>query len=127
MERKKTPIWFWIFSIAFGLLAIAGVAQILPVFTDDVPDPLWAKTGYVIGILANFTGAIFLMLRKKQTVSVLVISILGFLTHRIWLFGFSDIIDTLPAFAPITLFLSIILCLIAILIVNKGKKHYWIN
>jgi len=67
------------------------------------------------------------MAPKKQANKILTISILGFLTHRFWLFFMSDLIDSLPSFAPFTLFLSVVLNLIAIYILKKGIKEKWVG
>jgi len=125
--ENKTPVWFWIFTIPFTLLAVSGLMQISSIFGDEMPEPIWAKVGYIIGIIGMFIGSILLCLRKKMTVLILTISIIGFLTHRFWLFFMSDIVDSLPSFAPITLFLSVILNLIAIYILKKGIKGKWVG
>jgi hypothetical protein len=126
-SENKTPKWFWFFAIPFILLAISGLMQINSIFGDEMPEPIWAKTGYIIGIIGIFIGGVFLYFRKKWTILFLTISIIGFLTHRFWLFFISDIIDSLPSFAPVTLFLSIILNLIAIYILKRGIKGKWIT
>lgn len=126
MDRKKPPIWYWIISIPLALFALLGLTQIYPTLTEEIPEPFWAKIGYVIGILGFFIGAIFLILRKKKANLFFIVSIIGFLSHRIWIFGLSDITDTLEPIAPITLFLPIVISLMAMLIVRKGEKDNWI-
>ena len=126
-SENKTPKWFWLFAIPFTLLAVSGLMQINSIFGDEMPEPIWAKMGYIIGIIGIFIGSIFLCLRKKWAILILNISILGFLTHRFWLFFMSDIVDSLPSFAPFTLFLSVVLNLIAIYILKKGIKGKWVG
>ena len=126
-SENRTPIWFWVFTIPFTLLAVFGIIQINSIFGEEMPDPIWAKIGYVIGIIGNFIGAALLCLRNKLSILFLVISIIGFLTHRFWLFFMSDIIETLPSIAKFTLFGAVFFNLIAIYILKKGVKRKWIT
>jgi len=127
MKREKAPIWYWIFLIPVTQLAVLGLFQIHSTLTEEIPEPGWAIIGYVIGILGIFIGVVLMILRKKKAIILLMISILGFLSHRFWLFGLSNITDSLEPIAPITLFLPIVISLIAILIARKGEKENWIN
>lgn len=64
--ENKTPIWFWIITVPFTLLAISGLMQINSIFGNEMTEPIWAKLGYIIGIIGMFIGSIFLCLRKKK-------------------------------------------------------------
>ena len=64
-SENKTLIWFWIFDIPFTLLAVSGPTQLNSMFSDELPEPVWAEMGYIIGIIGIFIGSIFLCLRKN--------------------------------------------------------------
>lgn len=125
--KNKTPIWFWIFAGLVSILGILGVLQVDSVWAEDMTEPLWAQLGYTIGIIGVFFGGLFMLLRKRIGMLILIISILGFITHRFWLFALSDVVDELPQITYFTLFIAVIINLLAIWAMKKGAKSGWIH
>lgn len=123
----KTPSWFLFFAVPFLVLGFLGMLQVHSLFSTELPEPDWAKFAHVTGIVGNFIGGIFLCFRKKIAIWFLVVSVIGFLTHRMWLFLLSDIVESLAPYAYVTLFLSSILGVIAIVILIKGRKSGWVS
>ena len=121
--RTKTPIWFWFISIPLLILGIMGILQINSIWASEITEPLWAKLCYSGGIIGILIGSIFLVFRKKSASFFFIASLIGFLIHRAWVFGFSERAEE----APWTLFLPVIIILISILIVKLGSKKKWIT
>lgn len=120
--KIKTPIWYWFISIPLLILGIMGILQINSVWSTEMTEPLWAKLSYSLGISGMFLGSVFLIFRKKLATILFLASILGFILHRTWVFGFSE----LSSEAPLTLFLPILINLIAVLLAYYGVKKGWI-
>ena len=85
-------------------------------------EPLWAKLSYSIGILGVFFGGLLLILRRKSAAIFYVVSILGLLAHRVWVFTVSDRASE----APLTLFLPVVINVLALLVALHGTKRRWI-
>lgn len=86
-------------------------------------EPFWAKLSYSAGIIGILVGSILLVLRKKAAAYFYMVSLVGFIIHRIWVFGFSDRADE----APWTLFLPMLIIISAIWIARLGSIKRWIN
>jgi len=129
MEQKKykTPIWFWVFTIPFALLGVIGLLQVTSIWDANLPEPVWARVGYTVGILGVLAGGILMTLRKRLAIPALVTSILGFVIHRSWLFFMSDILSELPSIAPLTLMGATILNIAAIWILSRGIRNGWVR
>lgn len=123
----NTPRWFWFFVVPLSSLALLGVLQVGSAFSAGDPDPPWARTGYVTGIVGLFVGSVLLLLRRKWSIAFFIASAIGFLTHRFWVFALSDIVHSLAPYAPVTLFLSVVFNVTAILVAMKGKRAGWIT
>ena len=63
--ENKTPKWFWFFAIPFMILVPLGLLQINSIFGDEMPEPIWAKIGYVLGIIGIFFWRYLYVLKKK--------------------------------------------------------------
>ena len=122
-QKTKTPIWFWFISIPLLILSIMGILQINSVWGPEMTEPFYAKICYSGGIIGVLIGSILMVIRKKLALLFFIISLVGFLIHRFWVFALSDRADE----APWTLFLPILIVLLSILIVSLGSKKGLIN
>lgn len=130
MESARTapnspPWWFWIVAAFYMLLSGAGVIQ-LPWAPRD-PEPWWAEIAYAAGIIGIFLGSVGMLFRRRWARIFFGVSIVGFLVHRGWLFLLSEIAGELSPFAPVMLFISVLLNLLAIWLVHVGFRQGWIR
>ncbi len=129
MEKSKNnpPVWFWVFALPMLILGVMGILQVNSVWGEEMTEPLWAQIGYTLGIFGIFLGSLFLVLQKRVATQLYAVSAAGFLIHRFWLFALSGTVDTLATYAPITLFISVMLDLLGIWVARKGSRAGWIR
>lgn len=138
-RATSTPWWFWVYA---GLMVVwygLGVFQLVVPYIMPEPEtaepldsglqimraePLWATVGYSMGIVAGFVGAVLMLRHRTRWLSrgLWVVSILGFLTQRAWFFLLSGLTHLLPQFAFATLFIPVVLGLIAIWMIGRALR-----
>ena len=104
MENQKTniPKWFWVVAVIALLWNLLGVVsfymhvfisdetlQALPVAEQDLYNsyPLWTEIAFGIAVLGGILGAIGLVMKKKWSKSVFILSLLAILpqmTHNLF-------------------------------------------
>lgn len=139
-QKAVTPWWFWTYAGLMVVWYALGVVQLLVPYTmseadqtEQIPtevleimraEPVWAAIGYSLGIVAGFIGSILMLRHGTRRISRIfwVISILGFLTQRAWFFVLSGLTHLLPPFAYATLFIPVVLGLIAIWMLSRALR-----
>ncbi len=138
-KLAATPLWFLVYAGLMVLWYALGVVQLALPYIISEPataepldpglqimraEPLWATVGYSLGIVAGFVGAVLMLRHPTRRVSRVfwVVSILGFLTQRAWFFLLSGLTHLLPQVAYATLFIPVVLGLIAIWMVSRALR-----
>lgn len=138
-KLAATPWWFWVYAGLMVLWYALGVVQlvvpyVMPEAETAEPldpglqimraEPLWATMGYSLGIVAGFVGAVLMLRHSTRPLSRVfwIVSILGFLTQRAWFFLISGLTHMLPQFAWATLFIPVVLGLIAVSLIGRRLR-----
>ena len=121
------PWWYWTIAGLALIWASLGVLQIAPMLNAEMPEPWWAETGYVTGQIATFAGVVALLFRFRLARWFFVIGGLGFLTHRAWLFLLSGLTETLPSFAPYTLFIAVLVDVLLFWFSTTSLRRNWLR
>lgn len=139
---NEAPRWYWVLSGALLLVGVAGVWQWLPYYTEPLeglagldPElfriwteaPTWAEIGYGVGILGSCLGGAGAVLQRSWARWAYAASVTGLLAHRAWLLGLSGMTELLPAIAPVSLFVPVLIDGLAIWAVSKGVRDGWVQ
>jgi hypothetical protein len=135
-SKVKPPIWFWIVSVIALLWNAMGVDQYIgqaykterwrAAITDEQMEmisnfPSWLTGAFAIAVFAGLIGSIGLLIRKKWTYSLLLVSLIAVIVQMSYILIQGH-------FEGIAMTLSIIL--FAIFLVWFSKKSIsegWIN
>jgi hypothetical protein len=105
---NKPGTSFWIVSLIALIWNIMGViAYLMQAFmTDDMkallPEteremyenkPAWATAAFAFAVFAGLFGSIGLLMRKKWTTALFIISLIGILIHQVYIFLVSGIME----------------------------------
>ena len=131
---NKPSTTFWIVSIIALIWNIAGVIVYLmqAFMTDDMKallteteremyenKPAWATAAFAFAVFAGLIGAIGLLMRKKWTTTLFVLSLIGILAHQVYIFFISGAMDMESASL---LVMPIMVTFIGIFLVWYSKK-----
>ena len=145
MENKqvKVPGWFWVLSILFLLWNILGVfsffahtfiteeaLQALPTQERELYGeyPLWTTIVFAIAVFAGFLGSIGLVLRRKWSKVVFIISLLAVvpqMIHNVFLTSSIDVYGMAQAVTMPTL--VVIFAVILVWFSSFGIKKGWLK
>ncbi|EIJ39757.1 hypothetical protein [Galbibacter orientalis] len=145
MTRKAVlslPIWFWIVSIfaliwnLMGLGAFIGQISMtqasllaLPISEKELllSYPSWMEVVYAVAVLSGVIGSIGLLLRKKWSRPLFVLSLVAILIQMIYsLIG----VTSLESFSPESVILPVFIILAGVFHVffsNFSIKKNWLN
>ena len=138
----KPPVWFWIISIIALLWNIMGAGQYLAqeMMTDESKTlmtaaqlklleetPTWLTAVFAIAVWSGVLASIGLLLRKKWSKSVFLISLIAVIIQM----GYSSIMTkTVEVYGSSALIMAIVITLIAALLYyfsNYAIKKKWLN
>tara|TARA_R110000796_G_scaffold88850_6_gene192025 strand:+ start:97171 stop:97608 length:438 start_codon:yes stop_codon:yes gene_type:complete len=138
----KPPVWFWIISIIALLWNIMGAGQYLAqeMMTDEAKTlmtaaqlklleetPTWLTAVFAIAVWSGVLASIGLLLRKKWSKSVFLISLIAVIIQM----GYSSIMTkTVEVYGSAALIMAIVITLIAALLYyfsNYAIKKKWLN
>jgi hypothetical protein len=144
MNEKNTsqpPVWFWIVSgtaLVWNLLGLmAFVMQVtmseaamaeLPVEQQELYKnmPSWVNIAFGVAVVGGTIGSIGLLLRKKWTFQVFVVSLVGVLAQMSYLFFLSDTIQVMGA-ASIVMPIGIVVIGIGLIVFSKyASQQTWL-
>ena len=133
-ETIKPPAWFWVVGIIALLWNFVGVFNYLHQAYDKAAIlegldqaqrevvlgiPLWATAAFAIAVFAGTLASIGLLLRKKWSLPIFVISLLALVAQfTYWLF----LSDAIAVFGPKTSIMPIIVVAVALYLVSFSKK-----
>jgi hypothetical protein len=131
---NKPGTAFWIISVIALIWNIIGVIMYLiqAFMTDDMkallPEteremyenkPAWATAAFAVAVFAGLIGAIGLLMRKKWTTTLFVLSLIGILAHQVYIFFISGAMDVASASL---LVMPIMVTFIGVFLVWYSKK-----
>ncbi|MFT4848746.1 MAG: hypothetical protein ACI83B_001281 [Sediminicola sp.] len=109
MKTKNKPSSaFWMISVIALIWNIIGVIMyLIQAFTTDdmkalLPEteremydnkPAWATAAFAFAVFAGLFGSIGLLMRKKWTTALFLISLIGILIHQVYIFFVSGIME----------------------------------
>lgn len=96
LTKAKLPTWFWIVAVLGLAWNIFGVVQFLSTFNGTLESlmrngltseqaklylslPSWMTAAFAIGVFGGVIGNILLLIRKKISVSVFLLSLAGYI------------------------------------------------
>jgi len=121
----KPNSWFWVIGIVALLWNLMGVSaylmeayNLIPIPEEHQPyydaRPAWVTAGYAIAVFGGILGCILLLMRRKLSKTVFIISLLGLLAQQTYNFFLSDIVELMGIQAVI---FPIIVLIIAIFLI----------
>lgn len=129
----KTPIWFWIASgiaLLWNLMGVSAYVAQLKMTAADIAAmpvdqrtlyenfPMWANIAFAISVFAGALGCIGLLMRKKWSLPVLGLSLLGVIGHMVHNITSGAINFSEPA----TAILPGLILVVAIALLGLAKK-----
>lgn len=81
--------------------------------------PAWATAAFAVAVFAGLIGAIGLLMRKKWTTTLFVLSLIGILAHQVYIFFISGAMDVASASL---LVMPIMVTFIGVFLVWYSKK-----
>jgi hypothetical protein len=93
--NSKLPTWFWVIAILGLAWNIFGVVQFLATANGTVESlvrnglsteqaklyvslPSWMNIAFAIGVFGGVIGSVLLLMRKKLSVNIFLVSLLGY-------------------------------------------------
>jgi len=139
---SKPPIWFWIVSIVALLWNLAGVSNYLmqafatPEMLAEMPEhqrqymeqtPAWVIACFAIAVWGGTIGSLMLLVRKKISYLILIVSLLGAAGQVSYSLLLSNAIEV---YGPSGMILPILIIGIGIYLVffaKKGTAKGWLQ
>jgi hypothetical protein len=139
-QKIKPPAWFWVTAIlaliwnAIGVFAYLGQAFMTDEMKTQLPPeqlalmestPSWVTAAFAIAVWGGLLGSLALLLRKKWSKPVFLISllaILGQMAYSIFMTNSAEIYGTLQGIVlpMLVIFIGILLYLLAGMAIRKG-------
>jgi len=122
--KIKLPVWFWIASIFFLLWNLMGVMSFIghTFITEEAlalkPEneralygeyPLWTTIVFAIAVIAGFFGSLGIVLRKKWSKLVLIISLVAIIPQMVHNVFFTKSIEVYGAVQAATMPVMVVL------------------
>lgn len=145
MEKaiSKRPAWFVAVTIILLLWAVAGIASFVAhVFVGEKMAaeqgawdldyyralPAWFAWDYALATLAASAGAIALLMRSRQAVTLYVLSLIGVVIQFGYVFAGTDLLVHKGAAAtvPFPLFIALMGC-VQIVLARFAAKRGWVD
>ncbi len=138
---NKVPKWFWVVSIIaliwnlMGVMAYLGQAYMTEEALAALPEadqnfynniPAWVTAAFAISVFAGVIGCIGLLLRKKWSYLLLLISLITVLAQTIYNFFVQDYVEL----SGQRMIMPIVVIIIAIFLVwfsKDAKTKGWIS
>lgn len=138
----KPPIWFWIISVIALLWNLMGVsAYLTEAFMSDevfstLPEaqqmlyesrPSWVTAAFAIAVWSGLIGCIALLLKKKWTTAIFVLSLFGILLQQLYHFFLSNTFEVMGTSAMLLPILIVIFGVALIIFANYATKKKWLS
>ena len=138
----RPPAWFWVLAVLGLLWEAFGVATYLMhvgVIASDNSGmseaevtlmnaiPAWATAAYAVAVFAGLAGALGLLLRKRWSQTLLLLSLIAILVQFTWWVLLSGAMEVI---GPSVLGMPAVIIAVAILLVwlaNAGAKRGWLT
>lgn len=131
---NKPKTWFWIVSALalvwnlMGIMAYISQVTMSPETLQALPEnqralydsmPLWATIAFTIAVWGGTVGCILLLLRRKLSTPILILSLVGILVQMYHSFFISN---SFEVFGPGGLVMPIMIVVIGIWLVWLSRK-----
>ncbi|MCX7549544.1 hypothetical protein [Xanthomarina sp. F2636L] len=142
ISTNKPPIWFWIVSIIaliwnlMGVIVYIGQAYMTDAELADLSAteqtlynniPVWVTIAFAIAVFGGTLASIALLLRKKLSLKLFIISLLGIITQLAYNLFISD---AMKVYGPEGLIMPIMVLIIGIYLImfsNRCISKKWIS
>ncbi len=141
-QAGKPPIWFWIISAVALLWNSAGVYMYLQqaynteshqaMYTPEQLEmvsntPSWAIAAFAIAVFGGVLGCIGLLLRKKWTKSIFILSLLGIIVQMIYNVFISGALEVYGPGAVAMPIMTLAISVFLIWFSKKGIAKSWLK
>ena len=138
----RIPAWFWVVSVValhWNLMGVGSFFQHLFISPEELkllPEneqqlytqfPMWTKIAFALAVFGGFLGCVALLFRKKWSVLLFQISLIGVLVqmfHSLFIAKATDV------FGPGAVFLPILVIVVAFALVwfsRLAVKKGWLS
>lgn len=127
LSQVKTPVWFWILAVIAVLWNAMGAwdyvatqfrfEPYLSEFTEEqlaffFGFPVWYQAVWAIAVWSAFSASILMLLRRKLSAQLFLISIISFIVSAIYIYGFTNGLEIMGGPGPLifsaVIFLSLL-------------------
>jgi len=141
-SSTKPALWFWIVSVIALLWNGSGVYMYLiqayntesfqAMYTPEQLEmaqntPSWATAGFAIAVFAGLLGCIGLLMRKKWTKSLFLLSLLGAIVSNAFHLFMNKAIELYGVEAIIMPIVVVLIGIFLIWFSNKGIAKGWLS
>ena len=141
-NKSQVPVWFWIVSVLALLWFLMDMsAFVMRVFMFDsmvseMPEnqrslylemPFWVNVVFALEVFGGLLGCAGLILKKKWTLALFIVSIFGVLTQSFYVYFLSEAISIMGAPAVIMPLIAIIIGSGLIVLTKFAYSKRWIN
>ena len=138
----RVPIWFWILSLlaitwnAIGVVAYLGesymtaeqFAKLDPAIQDAYNNrPSFIVAAFAIAVFSGLAGSIFLLLRKKLAVPLLVLSFIAVCTQHVYSFGIAKMHTIVSTFNVVMAIVVFLIAFALMIFAVSRKKLGWLK
>ena len=138
----KIPIWFWIVSLlaitwnGLGVLAYINEAMMTPEQFAELSAPIqeaynnrpaWVTAAFATAVFAGLAGSILLIMRKKLSVLVLSLSLLGVLAQHTYSFLIAKMHTLVTDFNIIMAVVVLIIAIALVLFAKSRDQLGWLS
>lgn len=144
LVESKAPKWFLGVTIAaliwnlLGVFAYLGQMYIMSspeMLVELTPEeqalyqntPMWATIGFTLAVWGGAIGSLLLLLKKRSSKIVLMISFIGILIQQFHSFFMSNNFDVYGPGAMVMPIMILIIGIALIWLADKGIKEGWIK
>ena len=133
MNELKVPTWFWVVSglallwNAMGVMAFIQFMLMTPESMAEMSEaqqnlhkdtPIWANIAFAFAVIGGLLGCLFILLKKKFALYILIISFIAIL---IQMYNAFFIMDSFAVFGPGGTIMPIMVIVIAALLIWFAK------
>lgn len=138
-SSTKPPVWFWVVSVIaliwnlMGVMAYVAQVTMSPEALLALPEneralyegvPAWATGAFALSVWGGALGSALLLLRRKLSTSVLIISLVGIVVQMYHSFFISNSIEV---YGPGGMVMPIMILLIAIFLIWLSRRASALN
>ena len=136
--RSKPPVWYWLVSV-IGLLwyLMDFSAFYMRVFSlNSLPElqqslyttmPAWVNVVFALEVFGGLLGCIGLLLRKRWSLLLLCVSLLGVMAQSIYVWFLSDAVTVMGNAAVVMPLVAIVIASVLIVVCRHAIASRWLH